>query len=794
MYVHVTIVWSLTDTYSMTLCLTYICTGNHGQYWNWYLTEGAYQGCTLNNHAVFAVVVVLCERICIPLGYIALCILLKVCLISLTEFKKALEFQKNLEDVLKTSASVTLKITKCTTIGPPEVGKTHLKCLLLGQEWDPNTGRTDVIRAPEWVEHYIEDSSTWKLFTCDERMQAICRNIMNKKYQEEKEEVPRQVDVVRVDSNIAQETEDDQKPKPQEDDQNGKMHKSHPKTGAALQQPEEPDEEKNAPEVKPVRKDFFKGLKTLDASLDDVMKGNCLSDPELEGHILGEKRLMYFVDTGGQEYYHDIHPILITSPSVYFVVFNLMKCLEEGGEANFFREELIQRPLRSIHAFGTKRVRQSKFLKIHSSDPKIFIIGTHLDQVREVGREEEIESVSSDVQSELSTKPYKKFLQPDPNDLAFWPINNTLAGNPPDEDSEDSEYICDLKSEAVEGVHDAEVTVPLSWLILEQTIKTIPQADFFPYRQLFNLCSKRELIRNEEEFQTMLYIFHILGLFFFPPILKDAPLRDDEVVYTNPDFLYRMTSKLLKECRFRESPIAKETCPQQGVIQDYRKLLLEIGMEENIEECFLNMLQDLKIIVKIESEDLILFPAALPKANLQVSSSEAPSSPGPLLLSFTSSRLLRVCYIPTGFFRLLIADLAANPTWTLELDKLSHNSVTFDVGTGVLGLLERVSFIEVTFTPSDNSLPSSSSHNAMYQHLKKRVLSLWSNVYGQKDESSEQWIHWGFPCRSESHPEEHHTHIAKFSGDPGEYVASCLHPAGKFIQRVSKEQLVWFMN
>ena len=141
---------------------------------------------------VFTVAVeVLCECTSILLRYLALCILLKVCLMSLTELKKALEFQKNLEDVLKTSASVTLKITKCTTIGPPEVGKTHLKCLLLGQEWDPNTGRTDVIRAPEWVEHYIEDSSTWKLFERDERMKAIFRNIMNKKYQEEMEEVRR---------------------------------------------------------------------------------------------------------------------------------------------------------------------------------------------------------------------------------------------------------------------------------------------------------------------------------------------------------------------------------------------------------------------------------------------------------------------------------------------------------------------------------------------------------------------------------------------------------------------------
>ena len=69
-----------------------------------------------------------------------------------------------------------------------------------------------------------------------------------------------------------------------------------------------------------------------------IMIGSHPLDSKLKGHILGEKRLLYFVDTGGQEYYHDIHSILITSPSVYCVVFDLMKCLEGGG-ANFFRED-----------------------------------------------------------------------------------------------------------------------------------------------------------------------------------------------------------------------------------------------------------------------------------------------------------------------------------------------------------------------------------------------------------------------------------------------------------------------
>ena len=82
----------------------------------------------------------------------------------------------------------------------------------------------------------------------------------------------------------------------------------------------------------------------------------------------------------------------------------------------------------------------------------------------------------------------------------------------------------------------------------------------------------------------MLYIFRFLGLFFFPI------LKDEEVPYTNPDFLYRMTSKLLKECHFRESPVAKQAGPQEGVIQDYWKLLSVIGVKENSRESFVNML------------------------------------------------------------------------------------------------------------------------------------------------------------------------------------------------------------
>ena len=645
-------------------------------------------------------------------------------------------FQKTLEDVLKTTSSVTLKITRCMAGGLLGAGKTQLKGLLLGQEW--MSRRRNVLEDPERVQHSVECGSTWTPFVADENIVAICGTHIKKAILEE----------VQLSGN------------------------------------EEIDSG-----------DFtVDWLETLDQRLAAILEGGTIPDSG-DVHILGEKQLLYFMDTDNQERYRHVHPALITSPSVYFVVFNLMKCLEDGGGAEFFREELIQRPLRSIHTIGNKQVRQSKFLKIHPYDPKIFIVGTHLDKVREAGREEEIESVSENVSAELKMKPYKKLVQPDPNDLAFWPINNTLAGKPLDEDSEDSEYICDFKSEAVEGVYDAEVTVPLSWLILEQTMKTIPEANLFPYRQLFNLCSERKLVHSENEFHTMLYIFHILGLFFFPPILKDAPLRDDEVVYTNPDYFFRMTSRFQKECCLWESPIAKETCFRPGIIGNCEELLMSVGVDERITQHFLELLRELRILSTVPKHDasLSILPSALWKQNIPERHGTK-MFPAILLLSFTPSQMSKICYIPCGFFHLLVADLIPRIKGILHLGSISRNYVRFALKYGVLHLVKRPSFIEIHFDAAENLIQAVSllphACNSLRHQIKESVLFIWSEFYKQ-DPSDDHMVHWGFHCtlHESDHPP---THIAKFVGDKDDCIAVCVHPTGGLSQPVNPEQIVWF--
>ena len=71
--------------------------------------------------------------------------------------------------VVEQNACITLQISKCPTIGPPCVGKTCLKYLLIGQKWDKGKGTasTDAMKAPEWVEVFHGDEdSTWTRLDC----------------------------------------------------------------------------------------------------------------------------------------------------------------------------------------------------------------------------------------------------------------------------------------------------------------------------------------------------------------------------------------------------------------------------------------------------------------------------------------------------------------------------------------------------------------------------------------------------------------------------------------------------
>ena len=98
-------------------------------------------------------------------------------------------------------------------------------------------------------------------------------------------------------------------------------------------------------------------LKALAVACSSEALQDFLKDKQ--GKVLGKRCLIHFIDTGGQSIYYDIHPVLITSPSIYLVVFSLDDFQQKNDQAHlsYFRSDLIQRPLRSILHLWEKEPR-----------------------------------------------------------------------------------------------------------------------------------------------------------------------------------------------------------------------------------------------------------------------------------------------------------------------------------------------------------------------------------------------------------------------------------------------------
>ena len=464
-----------------------------------------------------------------------------------------LKFEEGYSRVVSTSATVTLKITKCTTIGPPRIGKTCLKHLLTGQEWDVDggTASTDVMEAPEWVECYsVEEAGAgelWKLVSKEQRKGQILRAVhttTSSPLATTSSDAPAKTALVTSDAsatttpNVATAT--------MTSSYDLDVSITAPATDNPSQKAAFRDDALSTDTPSPQKtQTFMQALQALAEVCDPESLQKILDDNE--GRVLGETRLIHFIDTGGQAIYHDVHPILITSPSVYLVVFSLKDFSQKNEKERFsyFHSDLIQRPLRSIYTFGTK-TPQEKGICLHPKAPRIFIVGTHLDQIcLPLGENLEafLNAVDEMIEKEISTKPYHQFVQYDTEGRSFWAVDNTLAGRK--QDDKDKKYITTLRMMIQEKSMEMSVTVPLPWMLLKLVIDSMRMC-YCEYSELMEEARIRGYVRQdppETELDAMLKLFHILGLVYHKvPTGYD---KENSLVFSDPDCLFSATSDFL---------------------------------------------------------------------------------------------------------------------------------------------------------------------------------------------------------------------------------------------------------
>ena len=263
-----------------------------------------------------------------------------------------------------------------------------------------------------------------------------------------------------------------------------------------------------------------------------------------KGKVLGETRLIHFIDTGGQGIYHDVHPVLITSPSVYLVVFSLEELYQKSDkeQLEYFRSDLIQRPLRSIYTFGMKNPQEDHLL-VHPEAPTIFIVGTHLDKIPEEKSQEILSTLHKMISEDIGNKPYRQFVQYDTKGHSFWAVDNTLAGRAQSE--EFKKYISTLCMMVQEKSMEMSVKVPLPWLLLKLVMKG-KGVRYCKYSELLKEACIRGYVRESSanaDLDTMLRLFHILGLFYHK--VPKGYKKEDSLVFIDPDCLYSATSDFL---------------------------------------------------------------------------------------------------------------------------------------------------------------------------------------------------------------------------------------------------------
>ena len=525
---------------------------------------------------------------------------------ELLDFEEELhEFQEHYSEVVRNQASVTLKITKCTTIGPPRIGKTCLKHYLTGQEWDlvAGTASTDVMEAPEWVECYsLEEGGAdkpWKLLSAEQQqgeliravnalMTSSCTGLTTTPKDASSTATPSDVQHPTTPSDgLPTITPSDAPPTATSSDAQHPTTPSDAPPTATSSDAQHPTTPSDAPptatssdaqhpttpsDVPPTTTPTDTHFRTTPSSAPppstkpeaaqkpatvrqalEALAGTCSREAlqeflkDKEGRVLGETHLVHFIDTGGQAIYHDIHPVLITSPSVYLVVFSLEDFYRTGDKEklDYFRSDLIQRPLRSIYTFGMKTPQDKAHLELHPETPKILIVGTHLDQIPLGNSDMEgfLDAVSKMIEQEIDNKPYRKFVQYDTKDHSFWAVDNTQAGKKQDGDAK--KYSTALRMMVLEGSTEMSVKVPVSWLLL-QLVMEGQGVRYCTYSELLQEARIRGYVSEQSattDLDTMLRLFHILGLFYHK--VPKGYKKEDSLVFINPDCLYSATSDFL---------------------------------------------------------------------------------------------------------------------------------------------------------------------------------------------------------------------------------------------------------
>ena len=532
----------------------------------------------------------------------------------MTQYKKAIERQ----------GLVSLNIIRCILVGPPKVGKSCLKHLLVHNQPKEVTIGTPVLESPEVVtfnpeqpkthqgssssapgfpkvgtfipELYVinqECPSLWRPVNTDDMGEIIKKWTMKEEYEAQETQL-----TTRLDQGEAGSTHTNaeimggiEERHQLQDSTTGEKQSGAgselPPLGNLTQRSIMPDGIESKVQSNPPNLVSSHSLKPSAVQHTDLQECHVTLLHDLEkgnlAHVLDQRQLtlIHVLDSGGQPAFQDTLPLLIGTPCTYIAVYNASVDLDQpvdithraqdGSETKLGHQlsqwDMMLRTFSSVHTMEYKcheGIRQ--ILQDGSTPPqsRIAVVGTHKDK---------LETLPTQSREYLKKKRTTLL-----ESHGHYLVNN-LEGF-------DAENINCLRKHLSTDESALRLKFPLVWLIVELTTQRVDQK-FIPYSELKHFCLHNRYISEDDadaQFQSFLAFLHNLGFYAFYDL--EGISEADNWVCTDAATLYREVSKLLV-VQYIECPKKKATqrLKSRGIIVvgQHSELFEEIEFPDTID-------------------------------------------------------------------------------------------------------------------------------------------------------------------------------------------------------------------
>ena len=306
--------------------------------------------------------------------------------------------------------------------------------------------------------------------------------------------------------------------------------------------------------------------------------------------------------------------------------------------------------------------------------PKVFIVGTHLDQLNKETADSHVASIDKQLQEAIkSTAHYKDLVEfASPSQLIFTVSNF----------SDNESGFNDIRSavERVVGRDEFQMTSPAHWLIFSLVLRQLK-----PYVVSYDVCLEiaRQCGLADGEFDDALHFIHSkMGLIRY---FSFEDVKDLVVIHSQ--YLFDKVTELIVDT-FTFEKSSKQTMDEfkkKGIfsLSEFEKI--SSRTDTNIKPFqFAKLLERLRIAApfQIKGNQMYFFPCVLahtdketPLHQLSLRCTPVPN----LIITFECG------YCPKGLPGALVTYLMANEMksgyrWTLDDEKIFRNQVSFKVG------------------------------------------------------------------------------------------------------------------